>query len=357
MTLYNNARHLPRSHRVAARADAIATSRSILLDDASADETEAIARAYAARDPRVTLSPSRQPAGDDRDLARGRRDRGARVSVGRVLRVGERSRSLASALARAAARRARSAILTRCSRIRSRAASARPAPSSTRDRGCSTRPAARDLRARWRHMCHAAVGAGDMVYGLMRLEALTQGRHLPSRAAARSSAHRRADRCSAVSARCRRCCGSAASRTARASIGSATRWCWPATSRSGSTRRRGFSTRSCCGSSTRRPSTPPLPISRTAWTRDAAARISSPTAGSTSARPRRRTPSAAASTTSIWTKKITKHYWHHAVYNTLVGAPRRVGHARGDSARRGVYEVLMLTHRLGLRGRGKAPTR
>ena len=56
----------------------------------------------------------------------------------------------------------------------------------------------------------------------------------------------------------------------------------------------------------------------------------------------------------IWTKKITKHHWHHAVYNTLVGGRAAWGRTR-RFGRRGVYEVLMLTHRLGLRGRGKAP--
>src|SRR6185295_5663324 len=32
----------------------------------------------------------------------------------------------------------------------------------------------RDVAARWRHMCHTAVAAGDMVYGLMRLDALNK---------------------------------------------------------------------------------------------------------------------------------------------------------------------------------------
>jgi hypothetical protein len=56
----------------------------------------------------------------------------------------------------------------------------------------------------------------------------------------------------------------------------------------------------------------------------------------------------------VWTKKLTRHYYHHAVYNTLVGA-----RAAGGKVRRGwrrvVYEVLMLTHRLGLRGKGQTP--
>jgi hypothetical protein len=59
---------------------------------------------------------------------------------------------------------------------------------------------------------------------------------------------------------------------------------------------------------------------------------------------------------AIWTKKITKHYWHHAVYNTLVRGRAAWGRTK-RFGRRAVYEVLMLTHRLGLRGSRKAPTR
>jgi hypothetical protein len=56
----------------------------------------------------------------------------------------------------------------------------------------------------------------------------------------------------------------------------------------------------------------------------------------------------------IWWKKLTKHYFHHAVYNTLVGA--RVARGRLKRVgRRVLYEILMLTHRLGLRGRGETP--
>src|SRR6476659_6672360 len=58
----------------------------------------------------------------------------------------------------------------------------------------------------------------------------------------------------------------------------------------------------------------------------------------------------------IWVKKITKHYWHHAVYNTLVGARLAWGHTR-RLGRRALYEALVLMHRLGLRGRGKAESR
>jgi hypothetical protein len=56
----------------------------------------------------------------------------------------------------------------------------------------------------------------------------------------------------------------------------------------------------------------------------------------------------------IWAKKITKHHYHHAVYNTLVGGRALWGRCR-RAGRRAVYEVLMLTHRLGLRRTRETP--
>jgi hypothetical protein len=52
---------------------------------------------------------------------------------------------------------------------------------------------------------------------------------------------------------------------------------------------------------------------------------------------------------AIWTRKMARHYYHHAVYYTLVGG--RVAWARTRrAARRALYEILMFTHRAGLRG-------
>jgi hypothetical protein len=49
-------------------------------------------------------------------------------------------------------------------------------------------------------------------------------------------------------------------------------------------------------------------------------------------------------------KKVTRHYVRHGIYNTLVGARALRGRLRRAS-RRVLYELLMLTHRVGLRGR------
>jgi hypothetical protein len=56
----------------------------------------------------------------------------------------------------------------------------------------------------------------------------------------------------------------------------------------------------------------------------------------------------------VWSKKMARHHYHHAVYNTLVGARAARGRLR-RAARRALYEVLMLAHRLGLRGRRETP--
>lgn len=60
---------------------------------------------------------------------------------------------------------------------------------------------------------------------------------------------------------------------------------------------------------------------------------------------------------AIWIKKIVKRTWHHAVYHTLVGSRMLWGRLR-RIGRRILYEALMLTHRTGLRrssdtGRGR----
>jgi hypothetical protein len=57
----------------------------------------------------------------------------------------------------------------------------------------------------------------------------------------------------------------------------------------------------------------------------------------------------------IWARKMIRHHYHHAVYNTLVAGHALWGRAK-RAGRRVVYEALMLTRRLGLRGRGESPS-
>jgi hypothetical protein len=103
------------------------------------------------------------------------------------------------------------------------------------------------------------------------------------------------------------------------------------------------------------PEPPPLPISRTVW-RGMLMRYAL-TYGWKHFRKTEASHAVGRGIDNvIWTKKITKHYWHHAVYNVLLGSRVAWGRTR-RFGRRALYEVLMLTHRLGLRGRGKAPSR
>ena len=145
----------------------------VLLDDASTDDTEAVARRYVDAGSARALRPAPAAAGDDRHLARGGGAGGrARTPTAEVLRVGERPRPLASALAAAPRVRARG-------RLRSGARVSDHPPHGPDGRGAREgaaavrhRAAPSDLQDRWRRFCHEGVGSGDMVYGLMRLDAL-----------------------------------------------------------------------------------------------------------------------------------------------------------------------------------------
>ena len=81
----------------------------VLVDDCSTDETPAIAREYEALDSRVSYQCNAQRLGLIGNSHEAFNARARAISRGRVLRLGERSRPLASALAAAAGRRARCA--------------------------------------------------------------------------------------------------------------------------------------------------------------------------------------------------------------------------------------------------------
>jgi hypothetical protein len=57
---------------------------------------------------------------------------------------------------------------------------------------------------------------------------------------------------------------------------------------------------------------------------------------------------AARPTTALPVKKLVKKGFHHAVYYTLVAA-RTVAAKSRRLTRKAVYEILMLTHRAGMR--------
>jgi glycosyltransferase involved in cell wall biosynthesis len=351
MTLYNNARHLPE----AIESLLTQTHRDftlVLLDDASSDETESVARAYASRDGRIKYfrHDSRQAMiATWRDVVQiamrecpsaeyfawvSDHDRWHPRWLERLLTELEQDPDAVLAYP-----------ITR--RIGQTGAELDKGPRLFDTTGCA------DQRSRWRHMCHAAVGAGDMVYGLMRLSALTKAgifrRVLrPDRLLVAELILLGGVRQVPEALWFRRESNGASVDRQRHSLvlaGDEPKWFhsppWVQHS-------------IVLWDEYARPEQPPLPITRAAW-RGMLLRYSL-TYGWKHFRKTEASHAVGRGIDNvIWTKKIIKHYWHHAVYNLLVGGRAAWGRTR-RLARRVVYEVLMLTHRLGLRGGGKAPS-
>lgn len=344
MTLYNNARYLPE-----AIESLLAQSRSdftlILLDDASSDETQSLARQYAARDPRIRYfrHESRQAMiATWRDVVEtamrecpsaeyfawvSDHDRWHPRWLERLLAEleGDRDAVLAYPITR---------------RIGQTGAELDKGPRLFDTTGCA------DLRARWRHMCHAAVGAGDMVYGVMRVSALVKAgifrRVLrPDRLLIAELMLYGGVRQVPEALWFRRESSGASVDRQRHSLvlaGDQPKWFhtppW-------------FQHSVVLWQEYARPDPPPLPISRMAW-RGMLFRYQL-TYGWKHFRKTEASHAVGRGIDHvIWVKKITKHHWHHAVYNTLVGTRAAWGRTR-RWGRRAVYETLLLTHRLGLR--------
>jgi glycosyltransferase involved in cell wall biosynthesis len=352
MTLYNNARHLPEAIE-SLLAQTHRDFTLILLDDASADETETVARAYAAQDSRIRYfrHDSRQAMiATWRDVVQiaarecpsaeyfawvSDHDRWHPRWLERLL--GELDGDPDAVIAYPITRR-----------IGQTGAELDKGPRLFDTIGCG------DMRARWRHMCHAAVGAGDMVYGLMRIEALTKAgvfrrvlrpdrllvaelilfggvRQVPEALWFRRESN-----------------GASVDRQRHTLVlaGDEPKWFhtppW-------------FQHAVMLWEQYAKPEHPPLPISRMAW-RGMLLRYSLTYGWKHFRKTEASHAVGRGIDNAIWVKKITRHHWHHAVYNTLVGARAAWGRTR-RLARRGLYELLTLTHRLGLRGRGKAETR
>jgi glycosyltransferase involved in cell wall biosynthesis len=352
MTLYNNARHLPEAIE-SLLAQSHRDFTLVLLDDASADETESVARAYAARDARVRYfrhETRRAMIATWRDVVQiamrecptaeyfawvSDHDRWHPRWLERLLHELESNPDAVLAYP-----------ITR--RIGQTGAELDKGPRFFDTTGC------RDLHSRWRHMCHAAVAAGDMVYGLMRLSALNKAgifrrvlrpdrllvaelillggvRQVPEALWFRRESN-----------------GASVDRQRHTLVlaGDEPKWFnWPPW----------FQHAIALWDTYARHEPPPLPISRGVW-RGMLLRYSL-TYGWKHLRKTEASHAVGRGIdNAIWAKKMTRHYWHHAVYNALVGGRAAWGKTR-RLARRGIYEVLMLRHRLGLRGRGKAETR
>jgi glycosyltransferase involved in cell wall biosynthesis len=351
MTLYNNARYL----REALDSLLSQTYRDfslVLLDDASGDETEAVAREYEERDARVQYfrhETRKAMVATWREVVEiaGRECPSAEYFAW----VSDHDRWHPRWLERLLAELDADPSVVLAYPITRRVAQ----DGGELDKGprmFDTSQCA-NLAARWKHMCQAGVGAGDMVYGLMRLDALTRAgifrRVLrPDRLlVAELTLYGRFRQVPEVLWFRREANGTSVDRQRHSLVvaGDEPKWFgappW-------------FQHSLALWHEYARPDSP-LTITRSRW-----GRMLLRYQLTYGWKHFRKTETAHSINrgidNAVWTKKITKHYWHHAVYNALVGARVAWGRTR-RIARRAVYEALMLTHRLGLRGGGKTETR
>jgi glycosyltransferase involved in cell wall biosynthesis len=348
MTLYNNARHLPEAMD-SLLAQTCGDFQLVLLDDASVDDTEKVAREYERRDPRVRYFRHAT--------------RRAMVETWRhVVEIAQRECPSAEYFAWASDHDRwhpqwlerllgevdgdREAVLaypiTR--RMTQDGVDLDKGPRLFDTVDCT------DRRARWKRLCHHGIGAGDMVYGLIRLDALRQAGVFravlrPDRLLiAELALYGRFRQVPEVLWFRRESNGSSIERQRHSLVlpGEEPNWFGaPPWLQHALSLWREYAAKV----------PPPLPISKPRW---AAMLVRYQLTYGW--RHFRKTEASHAIgrgiDNAIWVKKITKHHWHHAVYNTLVGTRAAWGRAR-RTGRRAVYETLMLTHRLGLRGGSK----
>jgi glycosyltransferase involved in cell wall biosynthesis len=343
MTLYNNAPALPDAID-SLLAQTYADFLLVLLDDASSDDTERVAREYERRDPRVRYfrhDSRRAMIATWREVV----EIAARECPSATLfawvsdhdrwhprwlerLVGELDNDPEAVLAYPITRRFEAA------------GELEKGPRLFDTSGCT------DLASRWTTFCREGVGAGDMVYGLMRIDALQRAgifrRVLrPDRLLmAELTLQGRIRQVPEVLWFRRQSQQSSVNRQHATLVlpGEEPRWFfWPPWLQHSLVLWREYAL----------PDPPPLPLSRADWRRmllQYQLRYGW--------RHFRKTSASHAYGRwmghAVLLKKRTKHHYHHAVYNTLVGGRRLWGRTR-RVARRATYHALMLTHRLGLR--------
>jgi glycosyltransferase involved in cell wall biosynthesis len=385
MTLYNKAEHLPEAmESLLGQTDADFVL--VLLDDASSDGTERICREYAARDRRVRYF--RHPA------------RRAMIATWHeVVEVAARECPSAEYFAWVSDHdrwhpewlaRVVAELDAHPEAVLAYPVTQRIAPDgSCMEKGPRLFEATGlpDPRERWARFCRDGVGSGDMIYGLMRIDALRRAGIFrtvlrPDRLlVAEMSLQGEIRQVPEVLWFRRQFAETSIARQRQTLVlpGEAPRWFgWPPFVQHSLVLYRVYA----------EPDPPPLPIGRREWLR----LIAQYQFTYASRHFRKSETSHAfgrAVKRAVWTKKITKHHYHHAVYNTLVGLRALRGRARrarrqavyellvawhrasketraGALAawagarrlgRRSVYRVLVLTHRAGLRGRGETPSR
>jgi glycosyltransferase involved in cell wall biosynthesis len=351
MTLYNNARHLSEAMD-SLLAQTFDDFVLLLLEDGSTDDTEHIAREYAASDRRIRYvrHTSRQAMiATWREVAElAMREH---PSAPYFAWVSDHDRWHPTWLERmvheldADPRAVLAYPMTR--RMTQAGEEIEKGPRLFDTAACT------DLAARWRHFCAEGVGAGDMVYGLICADALRKCGIFrtvlrPDRLlVAELTLHGRIRQIPEVLWYRRQSNGTSVERQRHTLVLAGHEpkgfW-WPPWLQHTRVLWREYARRD----------PPPLPIARAEWRR-MLLRYQL-TYGWRHFRKSETSHGINRGINSvIWTKKITKHHYHHAVYNTLVGARAARGRLR-RAARRALYEVLMLTRRLGLRGRGETPS-
>jgi glycosyltransferase involved in cell wall biosynthesis len=350
MTLYNNVRHLPEAIE-SLLAQRYPDFLLVLLDDASVDGTEETCREYMRRDPRV------------RYFRHG--TRAAMIATWReVVEIAQRECPSADYFAWVSDHDrwhpdwlGRMVAELDCdpAAVLAYPITRRTEPGGEEiDKGprLFDTAACEGLAARWAHFCHEGVGAGDMVYGLMRLRALVE-----------SGIFRRVLRPDRLLV---------AELTLRGRILQVPEVLWFRRQSAASSIDRQHATLVLEGDTPAsfrlppwlqhtltlwreyvRAEPRPLPISTRAWI--VMLLRYQATYGRRHFRKTRTSHAIGRGiehTVTGW--KLTKHYYRHAVYNTLVGVRAAAGKAR-RLGRRSLYRLLVLMHRLGLRGRGETP--
>ena len=347
MTLYNNARYLPEALD-SILAQTYGNFQLVMLDDGSSDDTERVAREYAARDGRIRYF---RHAGRQGMVATWREavEIAAREcpSAGYFAWVSDHDRWHPAWLD----------TLTRELDARPRAVLAYPITRRITPEGDDTHKGPRlfetaglrDLQARWHRYCHEGVGAGDMVYGLIRMPALERAGIFrpvlrPDRLLISELVFQGEIRQVQDVLWFRRQFPSSSIARQRNSLllpGSEPRWfSLPPWLQHTIVLNREY------GPSAARP----LPVRPAEWRR-----MLLRYQLTYGWRHLRKTETSHAIGRGIdniiWAKKLTRHYFHHGVYHALVGSRTAWGRTR-RAVRRGVYHALVLTHRLGLRGSG-----
>lgn len=169
MTLHDNARFLPEALD-SILAQSYADFRLLMLDDGSADATARIASECAARDPRARYERHDVRQGMTYTWRRAFELAGGDEDVEYFAWASDHDRwdvDWLRTLVDALDRHSDAVLAYPLSRRIDAAGRLIEKPLRTFDTAGMT-----DLRARWARICHEGIGAGDMVYGLMRAPAL-----------------------------------------------------------------------------------------------------------------------------------------------------------------------------------------